>query len=185
MFLLREKLILNATLLINGHTFSTPLGFQLFKGAEMKVKLLAAAIGAIIVSPASGKARPFTNSLVQVANSSFAQVGNWTFAAFTRPFADGSEQWFVRLFSPTSLSSPDPTSINSTFSYSFNSGDVNSGDFTLGGDNITLLSTQVTMSAVPEPSTWAMMILGFFGVGFIAYRRRSTALRVAALSALQ
>ena len=27
-------------------------------------------------------------------------------------------------------------------------------------------------SAVPEPSTWAMMILGFFGVGFMAYRRK-------------
>ena len=28
-------------------------------------------------------------------------------------------------------------------------------------------------SAVPEPSTWAMMILGFAGVGFMAYRRKS------------
>jgi hypothetical protein len=28
-------------------------------------------------------------------------------------------------------------------------------------------------SAVPEPSTWAMMILGFFSVGFLAYRRKS------------
>ena len=28
-------------------------------------------------------------------------------------------------------------------------------------------------SAVPEPSTWAMMILGFGGVGFMAYRRKS------------
>ena len=27
--------------------------------------------------------------------------------------------------------------------------------------------------AVPEPSTWAMMILGFFGVGFMSYRRRN------------
>jgi hypothetical protein len=26
---------------------------------------------------------------------------------------------------------------------------------------------------VPEPSTWAMMILGFAGVGFMAYRRKS------------
>jgi hypothetical protein len=26
---------------------------------------------------------------------------------------------------------------------------------------------------VPEPSTWAMMILGFCGVGFMAYRRRN------------
>ena len=28
-------------------------------------------------------------------------------------------------------------------------------------------------AAVPEPSTWAMMILGFAGVGFMAYRRRN------------
>jgi PEP-CTERM motif len=30
-------------------------------------------------------------------------------------------------------------------------------------------------AAVPEPSTWAMMILGFFGLGFMAYRRKGTA----------
>jgi uncharacterized protein (TIGR03118 family) len=29
------------------------------------------------------------------------------------------------------------------------------------------------ISAVPEPSTWAMMLLGFAGVGFMAYRRKS------------
>ena len=31
----------------------------------------------------------------------------------------------------------------------------------------------VAVTAVPEPSTWAMMILGFLGVGFVAYRRKS------------
>jgi hypothetical protein len=30
-----------------------------------------------------------------------------------------------------------------------------------------------TISAVPEPSTWAMMILGFLGVGFMAYRGKN------------
>jgi hypothetical protein len=37
------------------------------------------------------------------------------------------------------------------------------------------------VAAVPEPSTWAMMILGFFGVGFMAYRRKQNgpALRLA------
>jgi hypothetical protein len=30
-----------------------------------------------------------------------------------------------------------------------------------------------TVAAVPEPSTWAMMLLGFAGVGFMAYRRRA------------
>lgn len=36
-------------------------------------------------------------------------------------------------------------------------------------------------SAVPEPSTWAMMILGFVGLGFMAYRRKQNggALRAA------
>jgi PEP-CTERM motif len=28
-------------------------------------------------------------------------------------------------------------------------------------------------SAVPEPSTWAMMILGFLGLGFVAHRRKN------------
>lgn len=35
-------------------------------------------------------------------------------------------------------------------------------------------------AAVPEPSTWAMMILGFAGVSFVAYRRRNTAMLRAA-----
>ena len=30
-----------------------------------------------------------------------------------------------------------------------------------------------TVSAVPEPSTWAMMLLGFAGVGFMAHRWKS------------
>jgi len=30
---------------------------------------------------------------------------------------------------------------------------------------------QVPAPSVPEPSTWAMMLLGFAGVGYAAYRR--------------
>jgi hypothetical protein len=33
----------------------------------------------------------------------------------------------------------------------------------------------VQVAAVPEPSTWAMMILGFVGVGAMTYRRRKNA----------
>jgi choice-of-anchor C domain-containing protein len=32
----------------------------------------------------------------------------------------------------------------------------------------------VAVSAVPELSTWAMMLLGFAGIGFVAYRRTQT-----------
>jgi hypothetical protein len=35
-------------------------------------------------------------------------------------------------------------------------------------DQPSLLTT-----SVPEPSTWAMMLLGFAGIGFVAYRRKS------------
>jgi hypothetical protein len=34
-------------------------------------------------------------------------------------------------------------------------------------------TTLVATSAVPELSTWAMMILGFAGIGFMAYRRKA------------
>ena len=44
------------------------------------------------------------------------------------------------------------------------------------GDGISFdnLSYGHTPGAVPEPSTWAMMLLGFAGLGFMAYRRTKT-----------
>jgi hypothetical protein len=39
------------------------------------------------------------------------------------------------------------------------------------GNSVTI--TEVA-AAVPEPSTWAMLILGFCGLGFLAYRKKST-----------
>jgi hypothetical protein len=40
--------------------------------------------------------------------------------------------------------------------------------------------TNVVLDAVPEPATWAMMLLGFLGLGFMAHRRRSSSiLRIA------
>jgi len=36
------------------------------------------------------------------------------------------------------------------------------------------LETAPRIAAVPEPSTWAMMLLGFAGISFMAYRRRQT-----------
>ena len=43
-------------------------------------------------------------------------------------------------------------------------------NWTIEGDGVFVLG-----GAVPEPSTWAMMLLGFAGLGFAGYRidRRS------------
>jgi len=49
------------------------------------------------------------------------------------------------------------------------------------GDRVQGITISAAVGAVPEPSTWAMLILGFAGVGFMAYRRKShgAALRIA------
>jgi hypothetical protein len=59
---------------------------------------------------------------------------------------------------------------------------VSPNEFTIDvtGENPAFLSTLVidvttgggpTPPVVPEPSTWAMMLLGFAGLGFVGYRR--------------
>jgi hypothetical protein len=62
---------------------------------------------------------------------------------------------------------PDTAQITATLSPS-DVGITNDLSGTPGFYNGTL----TIASAVPEPSTWALMILGFFGVGFMAYRRK-------------
>jgi hypothetical protein len=54
------------------------------------------------------------------------------------------------------------------------------GDLTVGfwdsfyPDNSGSQTLNVAVSGVPEASTWAMMIAGFFGVGLVGYRRKNT-----------
>jgi hypothetical protein len=71
------------------------------------------------------------------------------------------------------LTDPNPLT---TASFSFGTG--GSGDALFTADILSLNGLTGVVgggiaSAVPEPSTWAMMILGFAGIGFMAYRRRS------------
>jgi choice-of-anchor C domain-containing protein len=46
-------------------------------------------------------------------------------------------------------------------------------------DGISITEGASAGPAAPEPATWAMMILGFMGVGFMSYRRRKPACRLA------
>jgi hypothetical protein len=54
----------------------------------------------------------------------------------------------------------------------------------VGGNQFSLLVSDGVgnspVGGVPEPSTWAMMILGFAGIGFMAYRRKSKLALIAA-----
>jgi hypothetical protein len=69
---------------------------------------------------------------------------------------------------------------NSFFQSGLNTLEFDVVNYAQNGGNPSGLNVQFLTAAVPEPSTWAMMILGFLGVGFVAYRRKSgMALRVA------
>jgi hypothetical protein len=74
--------------------------------------------------------------------------------------------------------SPIPNNQDYTFySLTFVNAAASNLIFTDAGtaDQQGTLLADVTVSSVPEASTWAMMIMGFLGVGFLAYRRRSKA----------
>ena len=45
---------------------------------------------------------------------------------------------------------------------------------TSNGPPFSLLDN-VSLTAVPEPSTWAMLLLGFAGLGYAGYRGRARA----------
>jgi hypothetical protein len=57
-----------------------------------------------------------------------------------------------------------------TFSYTSLADSTHAGFQGLGDEGWGI--ENVNVSAVPEPATWAMMILGFFGLGLVAYRRK-------------
>jgi hypothetical protein len=45
--------------------------------------------------------------------------------------------------------------------------------FGLGGVRISVTLTGAAIAWIPEPSTWAMLLVGYGGVGFAAWRRAS------------
>jgi hypothetical protein len=53
-----------------------------------------------------------------------------------------------------------------------------------GGTDVFSLEEAVSLNnivvGIPEPSTWAMMLLGFAGLGFVAYRKSRTKTTLAA-----
>ena len=81
--------------------------------------------------------------------------GQETFSFASLPLNIGSN---TLTFTYTSLAQPN------------HAGFQGLGDEGWGLEPVNVVSA---LSAVPEPSTWAMMILGFAGVGFMAFRRKS------------
>ena len=108
--------------------------------------------------------------------SSFA-AGNYTLAFDLGGNArnDGSKTTVITLGSFTTLitlASADPYQLY-TLNFSTTGGPLSFADIAGGNNNIgNILDNVSLLAAVPEPATWTMMILGFFSVGFLAYRKK-------------
>ena len=75
----------------------------------------------------------------------------------------------------TQLSGADDLFAGPASNPTFNIGTFNlSGGFTAGPATLTI--TRATVAAVPEPGTWAMMLVGFGALG-VSVRRRRQSLR--------
>jgi PEP-CTERM motif len=117
-----------------------------------------------------------------VINNSSSVLHSITVSAPNGPFGfdgDGIDTFGVTGSDPTGYGGPDATFTN--ISLDLDTGTVVFGPNGIapGGSDIfsleeaIALNTIVVTRGVPEPSTWAMMLLGFVGLGFLARRRKS------------
>ena len=79
------------------------------------------------------------------------------------------------LFLSPAYASGDPLSAIDTFdNATFTSLGLVPGTYGFSfGSGVHVDTVTVHIGAVPEPATWTMMILGFLGLGFVTYRRKS------------
>jgi hypothetical protein len=83
----------------------------------------------------------------------------------------GSTYWLAALASNGTFAVWQNNSDNVLYAFT-TGGNLDSGWSNFAFNAPAAMITGDVASAVPEPSTWAMMLLGFAGIGFMAYRRR-------------
>jgi hypothetical protein len=109
---------------------------------------------------------------ITITNNFPGQFGNpGSFSGYMFTFTGAPDITNVQVGSG---SSPDfPPVLPGGLSFTATSITVNvAGDNLAVGDQLILDVTAGSAPVVPEPSTWAMMLLGFAGLGFVGYRHK-------------
>lgn len=151
----------------------------------------AGLVGGLLVTGnlANHYAAPFgdTTQYLAVGSTPATSTATWTFGTAERYF--GLYWGSTDAYNTISFYGPGNTLIKSFIGPTPANGDQGilgshyvNFDFTGGSfTSVKLTSTSpafeldnVAVAAVPEPATWGMMILGFLGIGFMAYRRKSS-----------
>jgi len=113
-----------------------------------------------------------TNPLITLTN-----LGTGQFVKYN-PLSPGNDNWMGSgvNFGDSQNSARFTFAFLSGLGFNPNVNDTYSVNLSAGGHSLTALA-QVGTGAVPEPATWAMMLLGFGAIGF-EMRRRKTQLNV-------
>jgi hypothetical protein len=116
---------------------------------------------------------------ITITNNAAGQFGTpGTFSGYMFTFTGAPDITKVLV---DSASSPDfQPVLPGGLSWTATSITVNvAGDNLAEGDQLVLDVTAGSAPVVPEPSTWAMMLLGFAGLGFAGWQRKGAASRAA------
>ncbi len=158
--------------LTGGSTFNTSGGgnnhrsltFNLSGGPDIIITGLSAGFQVLSGSNTAGIWTVGDGSVSETPFGSFMyavdDTGNGPYTTLSFNLTDAAHNLTLASFTPTHYNTGNDNI--------FFGSDIKLADGSATG-NVGALAA---VSAVPEPGTWAMMVLGFAGVGFMAYRRR-------------
>ena len=173
--------------------FNTSIGLVTSSSSISNFAYGGTVYGASVPSPSLGAYLTINNHREFIGGSYFGIISGYNdgsysqqnHAAGTVSFPGGIEHDDSVTTEIYNYSATLPASITSDFTYNIQPGDTVSGSFdfytydfgvgalvnTYGNLDTTELSEKTGLSAIPEPSTWSMMLLGFAGLGIVGYRR--------------
>jgi hypothetical protein len=121
---------------------------------------------------AAGFIKNFALNSLTVGTTGYVDLLDQYANATTSGWTSGSEALYLDNLFGTSKTSYGTLNLDGLYAYLQGYGLLQDGIYTdANGDLVDVIGAPV--SAVPEASTWAMMVVGFLGVGIVAYRRKN------------
>jgi hypothetical protein len=171
----QAAVIVGPTLNIDGAAWTTTgIGFR----SNIKTNLMSfvyqnqGAADTIVLTDASGNILDSVNT--PAGNTSDTVSVNWALTSGDSYFllqTVVSNELYASYGAPLPSNSDIAITLSGTFDYSIAGAVANSQNW--GSNEYWAAFNNITTSSIPEPSTWAMMMLGFAGLGYAAVRRSS------------
>jgi hypothetical protein len=113
-----------------------------------------------VYAPQNGRANLFDASLFATLN------GTMISKFFSADSLTNGWEYYSTTFTSTSAASYD-------FALNFQGNGIDGAAADFVVDNVSIADNASLATAIPEPRTWALLIIGFAGIGFMACRQRA------------